>query len=205
MSRRPASQTHLAERQAWSRGHGAIRHTPLTRRRVAEMVAALGERAEGGHGPGAWEVLHAADRVASAGMWLVVHETYARTVQLDGRPLEPDDFKPVPEGHTGGSLNMVPAYTGYMAVNALSGTTRAWLMGQGHCVAAVDSVHQLLDNVRTAHAVRFDLSDAGKVIFGPAARALPQLPITVDDEGYLVARSGFTEPVGPSFWERDSE
>ena len=40
------------------------------------------------------------------------------------------------------------------------------------------------------------------VIFGPAARPLPQLPITVDDEGYLVARSGFTEPVGPSFWER---
>jgi phosphoketolase len=125
------------------------------------MVAALGERAEGGHGPGAWEVLHAADRVASAGMWLVVHETYARTVHLDGRPLEPDDFKPVPEGHTGGSLNMVPAYTGYMAVNALSGTTRAWLMGQGHCVAAVDSVNLLLDNVRPAHAERYDLSDAG--------------------------------------------
>ena len=40
------------------------------------------------------------------------------------------------------------------------------------------------------------------VIFGPAARPLPQLPITVDDEGYLVARSDFTEPVGPSFWER---
>ncbi|HEU5455525.1 MAG TPA: Rieske 2Fe-2S domain-containing protein [Nocardioides sp.] len=55
------------------------------------------------------------------------------------------------------------------------------------------------------HQSTFDLSDAGKVIFGPAARALPQLPITVDDEGYLVARSGFTEPVGPSFWERDSE
>ena len=55
------------------------------------------------------------------------------------------------------------------------------------------------------HQSTFDLSDAGKVIFGPAARALPQLPLTVDDEGYLVARSDFTEPVGPSFWERDSE
>ena len=40
------------------------------------------------------------------------------------------------------------------------------------------------------------------LIFGPAKRPLPQLPITVDDEGYLVARSDFTEPVGPSFWER---
>jgi ubiquinol-cytochrome c reductase iron-sulfur subunit len=55
------------------------------------------------------------------------------------------------------------------------------------------------------HQSTFDLADAGKVIFGPAARPLPQLPITVDDEGYLVARSDFTEPVGPSFWERDSE
>ena len=30
----------------------------------------------------------------------------------------------------------------------------------------------------------------------------PAVPITVDSEGYLVARSGFHEPVGPSFWER---
>jgi ubiquinol-cytochrome c reductase iron-sulfur subunit len=55
------------------------------------------------------------------------------------------------------------------------------------------------------HQSTFDLSDSGRVVFGPAARALPQLPLTVDDEGYLVARSDFTEPVGPSFWERDSE
>ena len=54
------------------------------------------------------------------------------------------------------------------------------------------------------HQSTFDLADAGKVVFGPAARPLPQLPLTVDDEGYLVAQSDFTEPVGPSFWERDS-
>jgi ubiquinol-cytochrome c reductase iron-sulfur subunit len=52
------------------------------------------------------------------------------------------------------------------------------------------------------HQSQFDISDGAKVIFGPAARPLPQLPIMVDDEGYIVARSGFTEPVGPSFWER---
>lgn len=52
------------------------------------------------------------------------------------------------------------------------------------------------------HQSQFDVSDGAAVIFGPAARPLPQLPITVDDEGYLVARSDFTEPVGPSFWER---
>jgi len=53
------------------------------------------------------------------------------------------------------------------------------------------------------HQSTFDLTDSGKVIFGPAGHALPQLPLTVDDEGYLVAQSDFTEPVGPSFWERD--
>jgi ubiquinol-cytochrome c reductase iron-sulfur subunit len=52
------------------------------------------------------------------------------------------------------------------------------------------------------HQSTFDLADNGKVIFGPAARSLPQLPIMVDSDGYLVAQSDFTEPVGPSYWER---
>jgi ubiquinol-cytochrome c reductase iron-sulfur subunit len=51
------------------------------------------------------------------------------------------------------------------------------------------------------HQSTFDLADHCKVIFGPASRPLPQLPITVDDEGYLVAQSDFLEPVGPSFWD----
>jgi ubiquinol-cytochrome c reductase iron-sulfur subunit len=51
------------------------------------------------------------------------------------------------------------------------------------------------------HQSIFDLADAGKVIFGPAARPMPQLAITVDDEGYLIARGDFAQPVGPSFWE----
>lgn len=52
------------------------------------------------------------------------------------------------------------------------------------------------------HQSQFDVANGAAVIFGPAARPLPQLPIEVDDEGYLVARSDFHEPVGPSFWER---
>ena len=55
------------------------------------------------------------------------------------------------------------------------------------------------------HQSTFDVTRAAKVIFGPAARPLPQLAITVDAEGYLVARQPFTEAVGPSFWERDSK
>ncbi len=52
------------------------------------------------------------------------------------------------------------------------------------------------------HQSTFDLADNGRVVFGPAARAVPQLPLALDSEGYLVATSDFLEPVGPSFWER---
>ena len=55
------------------------------------------------------------------------------------------------------------------------------------------------------HQSTFDVTRAAKVIFGPAARPLPQLDITVDAEGYLVARAPFNEAVGPSFWERNSQ
>jgi ubiquinol-cytochrome c reductase iron-sulfur subunit len=52
------------------------------------------------------------------------------------------------------------------------------------------------------HQSTFDVTRAAKVIFGPSARSLPQLAITVDSEGYLIAQQPFTEPVGPSFWGR---
>ena len=87
----------------------------------AEMVAALGRAGDARRRRAGVGSCHAADRIASAAMWLVVHETYARSVYLDGRALGAEDFKPAPEGHTGGALNMVPAYAGYLAANALSG------------------------------------------------------------------------------------
>ena len=64
-------------------------------------------------------------------MWVVVHMTYARRVDLSGRELVAEEFKETPEGHTGGSLNVVPAYIGYLAANLLTAQTRGWLPGQG--------------------------------------------------------------------------
>jgi ubiquinol-cytochrome c reductase iron-sulfur subunit len=52
------------------------------------------------------------------------------------------------------------------------------------------------------HQTTFDVTQDCKVIFGPGHRPLPQLKITVDAEGYLMADSPFREAVGPSFWER---
>jgi ubiquinol-cytochrome c reductase iron-sulfur subunit len=54
------------------------------------------------------------------------------------------------------------------------------------------------------HQSQFDALHFARPIFGPAARALAQLPITIDKDGYLVANGNFTEAVGPAFWERTS-
>ncbi|HEV3289649.1 MAG TPA: Rieske 2Fe-2S domain-containing protein [Streptosporangiaceae bacterium] len=52
------------------------------------------------------------------------------------------------------------------------------------------------------HQSTFDATRGAAVIFGPAARPLPQLPLGTDAEGYLIATHDYYEPVGPSFWER---
>lgn len=145
----------------WAAGYGVIRHDDLTQVRVHAMVAEL-VAAGSLHEPSVgYRRLVAADRIASAGMWLVVHMTYAREVRLDGAPLGARQFKQAPEGHTGGSLNMVPAYTAYLALNALDGHTRSWMMGQGHCVAAIDALNVIVGNMTEAHAARYRLDDEG--------------------------------------------
>ncbi len=54
------------------------------------------------------------------------------------------------------------------------------------------------------HQSQFDMLEYAKPIFGAATRALPQLHIDVNDEGYFYAKGDFIEPVGPAFWERRS-
>jgi ubiquinol-cytochrome c reductase iron-sulfur subunit len=52
------------------------------------------------------------------------------------------------------------------------------------------------------HQSTFDVLDGAKPVFGPAARSLPQLPLALDGEGYIVATGDFSDPVGPGFWDR---
>lgn len=52
------------------------------------------------------------------------------------------------------------------------------------------------------HQSQFSATEWGKPVFGPAARALPQLPITVNTDGFMVANGDFIEALGPAFWER---
>lgn len=135
---------------AWAEGQGVIVHQPLTQVRIAALLDQ--QEQQGQDRRFLLQTLKAADRLANAAMWLVVHATYAKQVDIDGQPLPASAFKADPQGHTGGSLNMVPAYVGYMLSNLVSAKTRSWLMEQGHCVAAIDSVNLLLGNQKQRHA-----------------------------------------------------
>jgi len=61
------------------------------------------------------------------------------------------------------------------------------------------SMYQLLC---PCHQSVFDVAHAAQPISGPAARALPQLPLQIADDGHLQAQSDYTEPIGPGFWQR---
>jgi ubiquinol-cytochrome c reductase iron-sulfur subunit len=52
------------------------------------------------------------------------------------------------------------------------------------------------------HQSTFEVLAGARPVFGPAARSLPQLPLGVDTEGFLVAKGDFEVPVGPGFWDR---
>jgi phosphoketolase len=148
-------------KKIWLEGYGVIKHKPETVKRIEKMVklptttGILKDEAD------SFKLLAAADRVASAAMWLVVHQVYARNIYIDGRALKQDEFKKDPQGHTGGSLNMVPGYVGYMLINALTGITRGWVMGQGHTVSAINSVNTLLGNMLPSHKQRYLLTEEG--------------------------------------------
>lgn len=145
--------------ECWRQGYGVIRHSDDTAANVQALAANL---VAGGFQPDAdtvYRKLIALDRLTSAGLWLVVHMTYCNRVDPSGASLKPQDFKPSPEGHTGGALNMVPAYGAYLALNNLTGTTRSWLMGQGHCVAAIDALNVLTGNLYPEQRTRYQAPD----------------------------------------------
>lgn len=148
------------EFNVWSQGCGQVKHQQESQERLWNLIRELDQENICDIDT-AVSLLKAADTLCNTAMWLTVHMTYAKNVYLDGRSLEKEDFKDSPEGHTGGALNMVPAYVGYLLANALSGHTRSWLMGQGHCVAAIDAVNVLLGNLEHEQAQRYPLNDSG--------------------------------------------
>jgi phosphoketolase len=146
---------------AWQRGHGPLQHSLQTSAAVYRIAHQLVQAGLQPDVASVYQQFYALDRLTAAGLWLVVHMTYAQRVRLDGQPLSVEDFKPVPEGHTGGALNMVPAYAGYLALNNLTGETRGWLMGQGHCVAAIEALNLLTGNQHPEQAQCYPCNETG--------------------------------------------
>jgi len=145
----------------WAKGCGVVKHTAATQLQVFELATALEEGGLITNKADCYRKLTALDQLTNQAMWLVVHMTYAKHVFLDGRDLSADNFKRDPQGHTGGSLNMVPAYAALLTVNSLTGNHRDWLMGQGHCVAAIDAVQLLTGTALPERKKQYALNDEG--------------------------------------------
>ena len=89
---------------------------------------------------------------------------------------------PRPDGARATSCRRRTARTGRSTASSATPRSAPTSAARSRCTSS--TTHHLLC---PCHQSTFDLADAGKVLFGPAARPLPQLPLTVDDEGYLVA------------------
>ncbi|MFN2488322.1 MAG: ubiquinol-cytochrome c reductase iron-sulfur subunit [Actinomycetota bacterium] len=140
----------------------------------------------------------------------------ARVVDDNDQPLRPQDveFSSVttvfPAGHVGAADAQVLLLRIEEELLRLPGSRANWTP-QG-CVAYSKicthagcpvglyraQAHQLLC---PCHQSTFDVLRGAVPVFGPAARPLPQLPLSVDGDGYLIATGDFSAPVGPSFWD----
>jgi len=142
-------------------------------------------------------------------------------VDGNGRPVHRDDLQP------GGLLTVFPA--GYetdeqtqavdqtVLIRAQTGDLvtepgRATWAPEGYVAYSKVCTHlgcpvglyeqQLKLLVCPCHQSIFNILDGAVPKFGPAPRPLPQLPLYVDDSGYLRAQAGYDQPIGPGYWER---
>jgi ubiquinol-cytochrome c reductase iron-sulfur subunit len=141
----------------------------------------------------------------------------SRLVTSDGRPVRFGDLKVdgvltvFPEGHTDDAAAQTILINVGDAPMQLSALRRSWapsgyvafskVCTHAGCPVGLyrSTSHELLC---PCHQSTFKVLEGCKPVFGPAARSLPQLPIQVGTDGYLTARSDYTEPVGPGYWNR---
>jgi len=141
-----------------------------------------------------------------------------RVVREDGSPVRPDDLEVDgfitvwPEGHTDAAdaPTLLIRYRDSQGFEPREGR-EDWTVDNvvaysklcthvGCPVGLYQSESGLL--LCPCHQSTFDVMRGAKPVFGPAGRSLPQLPLAVDDEGYLIATGDFSAPVGPGFWDR---
>jgi ubiquinol-cytochrome c reductase iron-sulfur subunit len=140
-------------------------------------------------------------------------------VDLDGKPVHVTDLQVggaltvFPKGHEGSSVDqtmLVRAQPAGEQVVTMPGR-ESWgpegyvayskLCTHAGCpVGLYEQLNQQL--LCPCHQSLFNVLTGANPVFGPAPRNLPQLALKLDDQGFLVAQHGYTEPVGPGFWER---
>lgn len=141
-----------------------------------------------------------------------------RVVTADGRPVKPADLEldgiitVWPEGHTDAADSPTLLIRTRPDQTIKAGPGREdWTVGGiiaysklcthvGCPVGLYQADQGLL--LCPCHQSTFEVLDAARPIFGPAARPLPQLPLGVNDAGEIIARADFSDPVGPGFWDR---
>ncbi len=141
-----------------------------------------------------------------------------RLVRSDGTPLRPDDLAVdgvrtvFPEGHTrdADSPTLVIRTREDQQLMVAEGR-EDWVIDGivaysklcthvGCPVGLYQAGEGLL--LCPCHQSTFDVLDGARPVFGPAGRPLPQLPLGVDDDGYLIATGDFSGPTGAGFWDR---
>jgi quinol---cytochrome c reductase iron-sulfur subunit len=139
----------------------------------------------------------------------------SRLVTTDGQPVTRDALSSggflvaFPEGYTHSAESPIALFKVAPDVLELPAGRESWtpdgfiaysiVCTHAGCPATQyeDESHLLLC---PCHDSAFDIHRGAKPVYGPARRALPQLPLMIDDQGILVAQSDFEEPVGPGFW-----
>jgi rieske iron-sulfur protein len=152
-----------------------------------------------------------------AGLTRVFERTYTGPIYSDGVPLvdaEGERIEPnrlaegevmtaFPEPRPG--IEQAPTLLARFPEGAFGGGTRAEFVVEGHAAYSKVCTHagcmvseqEGETMVCPCHFGKFDLPNGAAVTGGPPPRALPQLPLTVHGDGYLVATGDFEGPVGP--------
>ncbi|MGI8773528.1 MAG: ubiquinol-cytochrome c reductase iron-sulfur subunit [Actinomycetota bacterium] len=143
----------------------------------------------------------------------------ARLVDAAGKPIRPGDLVPqsvttvFPEGHVGSAdaqtllirldadPEALPGREDWAPANCIGYSKICTHAGCPVGLYRAED-HELLC---PCHQSTFDVLRGAVPTFGPADRALPQLPLAIDSDGYLVAQADFPEPVGPGFWNIDRD
>lgn len=144
--------------------------------------------------------------------------SHPRLVTEEGRPVHRDDL-PVgafitvfPDGYPGSAdaqtllLRLDPEVADLRAPTRTDWMVDGFIAYSKICTHAGCPVGEYQVEFQTlfcpCHQSAFLVEEGARPSFGPAVRPLPQLPLAIDEEGYLIAQSDYQEAVGPGWWTR---